>query len=200
MLEGFIAAGRLARQGWRWAVGIAGGDGPQPGLLLPHLTGRRHDASILIQQEEIAAAAHQFHHQGAADGLARPWGELQLHHPLPARLLQCHQGQPPQAVLQLLGQGAAVATAGRWRDGEQPGGFGLPAEFQPCAPLQAAKAELQGVGIGLLGFLEAAGHQLRRQFRQHRPQGGEIHGLEGQGGHGGDGMGSRGAPTLQARG
>ena len=129
-------------------------------------------------------APHQLQHQAPADRLTRPGRELQFHHPLHGVLLQAHQGQAREAVLHLLGQGAALAATGRRGDRKQAGRFGLPAQFKPMAALEAAKAQLQGVAIALLGLLKATGQQQRPQFCQHRPQGGEVHGLERRGDHG----------------
>ena len=176
--KALLAAGGLAAQGWGRAVGIAGADRPEPRLLLAHLAGRGHHPALLIQQKQIAVAAHQLQHQPALDCLAGAGGEAELHHPFPASLLQRHQCQTAQAVLQLLRQGAAFSLAG-WRlDGMQPRCFRLPAEFQPEPLLQGAKAQLQGVGISLLRLFKAARQQQRLEFRYHRPQAGEVHGLE----------------------
>ena len=196
--EGFVAGGWAACQRRRWAVAIAGADRPQPRLLIAHLAGGRHYTAVCIEQEQIAAAPHQLHHQAALNRLTGALGELQLHHPLPARLLQPHQGQAAEAVLQLLGQGAALTTAGGWLDRQQPRRLSQPAQLEPGATLQAAESQLQGVGIGLACLLEAAGQQLRPQLPEHRLQAGEVHRLEGQRSHGG-GIGCGGAPTLQGR-
>jgi hypothetical protein len=75
-------------------------------------------------------------------------------------LLQVHQSKTTQAVLQLLGQGAAFSSAGWGWDCKQPRGFGLPAQLQPVAPLQAAETQLQALAVALLGLLKTARHQL----------------------------------------
>ena len=183
-LEALLEPRWLAGQGRRGLVGIARADWPQARLLWFHLAGQSHHLALAIQQQQVAVAPHQFHHQPAQHGLARAPGEAKLHHPLPALLENFHQGQPPQPMLQLLGQGAAIALAGRRRDRVQTGRFRLPAELEPVGPAEAAQAELQGVGAGLLGLLEAAGQQQGPPFSQQRPQGRHVHCLQARGGHG----------------
>ena len=178
VVEGFLASGRLAGQWWRGAVGVAGADRPQPRLLWPHLSPGRHHPSPFIEQEEVAAAAHQFQHQPALIGLPRPPGEAQLHHPLPALLFDRHQRQTPQAVLQLLGQGAALPLPGRSTDAVESGCLRLPPQLDPPTPLQAPQGQLQGVGIALLGLLKAARQQAAPQFGEQGPQGGCIDRLD----------------------
>ena len=104
-------------------------------------------------------AAHQLHHQPAQHGLTGTPGEAELHHPLPALLLDFDEGQTPEAVLELLGQGAAIPLAGWRRDRVQPRRFRLPAELEPVDAAEAAQADLQGLGAGLLGLLEATWQQ-----------------------------------------
>ena len=109
-------AGGLAGHRGRWAIGVAGADRASPRLIGAHLATQGDHPPLLVQQKQIAVAAHQFQHQAALEGLARPGGEAQLHHPVPAPLLQAHQGQTAQSVLELLRQGAALPLARRGRD------------------------------------------------------------------------------------
>ena len=99
--------GRRRRQ-----VGVAAADRPQAGLLLAHLAAGPGDPPLAIEHKQVAVAAHQLQHQAPADRVPGPGRELQLHHPLHALLMQPHQGQAREAVLHLLGQGAAIASSG----------------------------------------------------------------------------------------
>ena len=99
-------------------------------------------------------------------------------------MLEAGERQPAQSVLELLRQGAAIPLLGGRRDLQQARCFGQPAELEPEPPLQRAEPQVKGLPVGLLGFLKAAGYQLRPQFRQHRTKAGEVHGLERLGGHG----------------
>ena len=153
---GWLAPGRRRRQ-----VGIAAADRPQAGLLLAHLAGSPGDPPLAIEHKQVAVAAHQLQHQPPADRVPRPGRELQLDHPFHALLMQTHQGQAREAVLHLLGQGAAIARAGGRGDRQQAGGFGLPAQFEPVAAGEAAETQLQGLAIALLGLLKPARQQQR---------------------------------------
>jgi hypothetical protein len=93
-------------------VGIAAADRPETGLLLAHLAGGAGDPALAIEHKQVAVASHQLQHQAPADRIAGPRRELQLHHPLHGLLTQPHQGQAGEAMLHLLGQGAAIAPAG----------------------------------------------------------------------------------------
>ena len=132
----------------------------------------------MIQQQQIAVPPHQFHHQGALDGLAGAPGKPQFHHPLPAGLGDGAQGQAPQAVLQLLGQGAAIPKAGWGGHAVNPGCLGLPTQLQPMDPLQAAQPDLDAVGSGLLGLLKAAGQEMATPFTEYSLEAGHIHWLQ----------------------
>ena len=156
---GLGGPGRLALGRRRRQIGIAATDRPQPRLLLTHLAGGAGDPPLAIEHKQVAVAAHQLQHQAAANRVPGPRRELQLHHPLHPLLLQSHQGQARETVLHLLGQGAAIAAAGGRGDREEPGGFGLPAQFQPVAADEAAETQLQGLAIALLGLLKPARQQ-----------------------------------------
>ena len=60
----------------------------------------------------LATFAAGSQHNAALDWATRTLRKAQLHNSLPARSIQAHQGQPPQAVLELLSQGAAVSRVG----------------------------------------------------------------------------------------
>jgi len=85
-------------------------------------------------------------------------------------------------VLQLLREGAAAAAARGRIDLHQPRGLGLPAQFQPHHPVEAAEAQLNRGRVWLLGFFETAGNQFWTQIPEHRAKRGEIHGLQAWGG------------------
>ena len=140
-------------------------------MLLPHLPPGRHHPPPFIEQEEVAAAAHQFEHQGALGRFPRPPGKAQFHHPLPTLLIDRHQRQAPQAMLQLLGQGAALPLPGWRADGVEPRGLRLPSELEPMTTIQVPQGQLQRVGIALLGLLEAAGQQAATQLGQQGSEG-----------------------------
>ena len=180
----FARVGRIGLQGRWWAVGVATGNRPQPGFVRLPLPAQGHHTPLALQQKEVAVAAHQLYHQRAADRFTGTGGKAQLHHPLPAVLIDRHQRQAAQPVLQLLGQGAALTAPGGRVDRQQAWRIRPPAQLQPVATIEGAKAELEAVGAGLLGLLEAARQQLRPQLGEHRPQGGDVHGLERPGGQG----------------
>ena len=158
---GLAGPGRLPPGRRRRQVGVAAADRPQAGLLLAHLAAGPGDPPLAIEHKQVAVAAHQLQHQAPADRVPGPGRELQLHHPFHALLMQPHQGQPREAVLHLLGQGAAIASSGGRGDRQQAGCFGLPAEFEPVAADEAAETELQGLAIALLGLLKPARQQQR---------------------------------------
>ena len=171
----------LPRLRRRQLIGVAGADRAEPRLPVTHLAGQGDHPTLAIQQEQVAVAAHQLQQQRSLARVAGPGCEVQLHHPLPGRLLQPHEGQTAQAVLQLLSQGAAIPMARRRRDRQQPRRLRQPAQLQPLDPLQAAQTQLQGVGVTLLRLLETAGHQQRLKLAEHRPQAGVVERLQGRG-------------------
>ena len=140
---------------------------------------------------------HQFDHQPFLEGPARTAGEAEVHDPLPAGLLQAGEGQAAQAVLELLGQGAALPLAGGWGDGVHPGRLCLPAELQPLDAVQMAQTQLQAVAAPLLGLLKTAGQQQAAPLAQRSPQAGEVHRLQPGHRHGKGAGGVRhGVPLL----
>ena len=160
-----LQPGWLASKGGRIYVVVAGADRPQPGLLRAHLAGQGDHPHLAIEQQQVAVATHQFGHQPTFGRFGGPPREGQLHHPLPTRLLDRHQGQTAQTVLQLLGQGAAIALARGRIDAMQPSCIGLPAQLQPMDASEAAQAQLDRLGIGLLGLFKATGQQIGPPFR-----------------------------------
>jgi len=83
-------------------------------------------------------------------------------------------------VLQLLGHGCLPWP---WRGGESIASIRASSACQlissQWSPADLGRPSFCRLwGVGLLGFLEAAGQQRRPQLGQHRPQGGEINGLE----------------------
>ena len=136
---------------------------------------------IAIQQKEIAVTTHQFEHQTPFGRVPGAAGEDQFDAALPALVLDGNQRQALEAMLQLPRQGAAIALARRCPDRQQPRRLRQPAGLQPLHPIKVAQGQLQGVGVTLLGFLEAAGQKHLAQLGQDRPQGGGIHRLQAQG-------------------
>jgi guanylate kinase len=141
-------------------------------------------------------AAHQLHHQALLQRFPRPPGEAEAHHPLPARLLEAGEGQAAQAVLELLGQGAALPLAGGRCNGVHPSRLGLPAELEPLDAVQMAQAQLQAVAAALLRLLETAGQQQAAPLAHRSPQAGEVHRLQPR--HCQRRVRQGGAPTLQS--
>ena len=109
----------------------------------------------MIQQKQVAVAAHQLQHQGALVRIAGATGKTQLNHPFPTALADRHQRQPPQTMLQLQGQGAAIALPGRRGDGMQARGLSQPTQFKPLQALKTAQTQLHTLRCGLLSLLEA---------------------------------------------
>ena len=50
------------------------------------------DPSLLIQQQQIAVATHEFQDQDPLNGLSRSGRELKFHHPLEPLLVELHEG------------------------------------------------------------------------------------------------------------
>ena len=145
--------------------------------MIPHLPSDGNDPLAFIQQQQIAVATHQLEYKPPLDWIAGATGEVEADHPFKVLLLDGDQGQLPQAVLGLLGQSAAAALF-RWGwDLDQPRAVRPPTQFKPHHALQGAGPQLQGLAIGLLGFLKATGQDPAAQVVDHRPQGGEIHDL-----------------------
>jgi len=151
--------------------------------VLPHLTGDRCDAFLLIEHQAVAVTTHEFQDQGPDSCFTGSWGELKLHHPLESLLLQADERQLSQPVLNLLRQRAAGAGPFRSWNLHQSGGFGLPAELQPDHSLQRAETQLETVRVRLLGFFESAGKNLTAEVRQHGLEAGEVHHLKRAAGH-----------------
>ena len=122
--------------------------------MLAHLTPGADHLLALIEQKQIAVAPHQLQDQLPLFWGIGPWGKAQLHHPFPRQLLKPDQGEALEAVLQLLGQGAALAKPRRWLDGMKAGAIGLPVEGEPQALLQGAEGQLHAAAFGLLGFFK----------------------------------------------
>ena len=122
--------------------------------MLTHLTPGTDHLLAFIEQKQIAVAPHQLQDQLPLFWGIGPWGKTQVHHPLPGQLFKPDQGQAFEAVLELLGQGAALAQPRRWFDGMKPRAIGLPVEGEPQALLQGAKGQLHAAAFSLLGFLK----------------------------------------------
>ena len=146
--------------------------------MISDLSAKGNNAAMFVQEEHVAVTPHELQDQYALDRFARALCQMKLHHPFESDLVQLHQSELPEAVLQLLGQGAAAAAAGRSLDFHKAGGIGLPAEFKPDHPLEAAEAQLDRPRVRLLGFLETAWHDPLTQVPEHRSKGGEVHLLE----------------------
>ena len=146
--------------------------------MIADLAPQGNHATLLVKQQQIAVSPHQLQHDHPGNPITGTRGQLELDHTLITLLLEPDQGHLPQAVLDLLRQGAPSSLArGRW-DLNQPGRIRLPAQLQPDHPLKTAESKLERCPVGLLSFLEAAGKQLRPEIVQHRPQSGEVHGLQ----------------------
>ena len=150
--------------------------------MVPDLSPQGNDPALLIQQQQVAVPSHQLQHEHPLDRFPRALGKPEFHHPFKTTLVELHQSQLAEAVLQLLGEGAAAAAARGRVDLHQPRCFCLPAQFQPHHPLEAAASQLNRCRVRLLGLLEAAGHQLWAQIPEHRAKRGEIHWLQAGGG------------------
>ena len=81
--------------------------------MLSDLPGNGCDPFLVIEQQHIAVTSHQLQDQSAHARLARAWSEMKQHNPLKVSLLQFHQGQLPEAVLNLLSQSAATPNPAR---------------------------------------------------------------------------------------
>ena len=146
--------------------------------MVSDLSAQGDNAAMFVQEEHVAVTPHELQDQYALDRFARSLCQMKLHHPFESDLVQLHQSELPEAVLQLLGQGAAAAAARRSLDLHKAGSIGLPAEFKPDHPFQAAEAQLDRARVRLLGFLEPAWHDPLTQVPEHRSKGGEVHLLE----------------------
>ena len=123
-------------------------------------------------------ASHQLENEGPLNGLSGSSAELKVHHPFESALLDPHQSHLPQAVLELLRQGAAGTHTSRWPDLNQSGCIGLPTQLNPDHALQGSEPELNCQWVRLLGFFKATRQQGRPQVTQHSPECGEIHHLK----------------------
>ena len=164
-----------------WAVGITGGERAHAGLMVPDLTTQGNDAALLIEEQQVAVPSHQLQHEHPLDRFPRAFGKPEFHHTFKADLVKLHKSQLAEAVLQLLREGAAAAAARGRVDLHQPRCVGLPAQFQPHPPPEAAASKLNRGWVGLLGLFEAAGHQPWTQIPEHRAKRGEIHWLQAGG-------------------
>ena len=93
-----------------WAVGITGRERAHAGLMVPDLSPKGNDPALLIQQQQVAVPSHQLQHEHPLDRFPRALGKPEFHHPFKTALVELHQSQLAEAVLQLLGEGAAAAV------------------------------------------------------------------------------------------
>ena len=150
--------------------------------MLTNLSSQSNDAALLIEEQQVAVPSHQLKHEDSVNRFTRTLGETEFHDSFKSALVEFDESQLAEAVLQLLREGAAAAAARGRVDLDQPRGLGLPAEFQPYHPFQAATAQLNRSRVRLLGLFETAGHQPWTQIPEHRAKRGEIHGLKAGGG------------------
>ena len=178
-LEGFVALGRNAGQGWWRHVRIPRADGPNARLMVTNLTANGDHAAAFIQQQKIAVASHQLEHQGPLDLRPRARRHLEFDNALKSLLTKPHKGHLPEPMLKLLRQGASRSRFGRRWNCDQPRAVRLPAQFQPHHAAEASEAKLQGGAVRLLGLFEAAGNEMVAQVADQSLQGGQVNLLQG---------------------
>ena len=86
----FVRSMSLKRR--RWAVSVACADRTNPGLMVAHLSSGSDNASLLIKQQQIAVATHEFQNQHPLNELSRSGRELKFHHALEPFLVELHKG------------------------------------------------------------------------------------------------------------